>query len=393
MTIKEFFIKNYKWFIGIIISIIGTIAVPLIIFFFQKKKKEKERSKNFKIEQKGNIKNSTFYQAESIVIEQTKLSVEDVKNIAQSVFKENFPKLKEEAENEVKKNVNLFIEELDRKITAKLNKEQINKFRDPDIQYALYEAIKINARKNSEELRKNLSTLIVERVENDNNDLKRIVYNEAIATVGKLTTNQLKILTLCFLLRYAYYTGIVSWETFNHHLDTRIKPFLDFKDTNAEFQHIEYAGCGSNSIGIWDLIQIFRTTYSLLFNNLIERLDIENLNLPILIKEDVINLSQKENKYFFKVKNKQDLEKYLKEKSIDTELKNKLLNIYESHIRGAPEVKEEMIKKTHLGAKLIELCENRNIEHLNLTSVGIVIAAIHYEQTVGEKINIDIWIN
>jgi Mn2+/Fe2+ NRAMP family transporter len=51
MTIKEFFIKNYKWFIGIIISIIGTIAVPLIIFFFQKKKKEKERSKNFKIEQ------------------------------------------------------------------------------------------------------------------------------------------------------------------------------------------------------------------------------------------------------------------------------------------------------------------------------------------------------
>jgi hypothetical protein len=98
------------------------------------------------------------------------------------------------------------------------------------------------------ELHKNLSSLIIQRINNDNEDLKRIVYDEAISTINKLTIDQLKIITLCYLLKYTSYGGIVSWEAYKKYLDRHIKPFLGFKNTNAEFQHIEYAGCGS--IGI-----------------------------------------------------------------------------------------------------------------------------------------------
>jgi len=383
MEIRDFLIRNYQW-------VIGAIFIPFIIYFFQKKRKEVV---NFlKMEQKGN-KNNTFYQAKNIVVKQTGLSVVDVKEIAQSVFRENFPRLKEQAMIEAKENVKLFVEDLDRKITARLSEEEINKFRDPDVQYVLFEAIRITARKKSEELRKNLSALIVERVKNDDKDLKRIVYNEAIGTIGKLTVDQLKIITLCYLLRYTFYRGIKSCKSFNEYLNKRIKPFLGFKNTNAEFQHIEYSGCGSIGIGAWNLINILRSQYSFLFLNLVEQSTIDALNISNKLKEDIFVLGQQESKYFIKFKNKEDLEKYLKRQSLDTNLNDKLLQLYESHLKNNEEVKKKIIEETDLGKKLISLWENSNLEHLSLTSVGIVIAATYFEQITGEKINIDIWIN
>ena len=379
----DFLIKNYQW-------IIGAIAVPFIIYFLQKKRKEIINF--FKMKQKGG-KNSTFYQAEKIVIRQNRLSVRDVKEIANSVFRENFPKLKEQAMVEANENVRIFIEELDRKVATKLSEEEINKFRDPDIQYVLFEAIRTTARKKSEELRKNLSTLIVERIKNDGKDLKRIVYNEAIGTIGKLTADQLKIITLCYLLKYTCYTGINSWKLFNEYLMKHIRPFLRFKDTNAEFQHIEYAGCGSIGIGSWDLINIYRSHYSFLFLNLVERSKIDALNIPDNFREEIFVLDQQENKYFVRFKNKTDLEEYLKKQSSNTDLNNKLLQLYESHIKNNEEVKKKIIKETNLGKELIALWEKSNLRYLSLTSVGIVIAATYFEQITGEKINIDIWIN
>lgn len=383
MDIQDFLIRNYQW-------VIGAIVIPLIIYFLQKKRKEIINF--FKMEQKGN-KNSTFYQAKKIVIKQTGLNVVDVKEIAQSVFRENFPRLKEQAMIEAKGNVKLFIEELDRKITAKLGKEEINKFRDPDIQYVLYEAIRMTARKNSEELRRNLSTLIVERVQNDDKDLKRIVYNEAIGTIGKLTADQLKIITLCYLLGYTSHTGINSWKSFTEYLNKHIKLFLGFKNTNAEFQHIEYAGCGSIGIGSRDLINIYRLQYSFLFLNLVEQSAINTLNISDNLKDEIFVLDQQENKYFIRFKNKADLEEYLKKQSSNTDLNNKLLQLYESHIKNNEEVKKKIIEETDLGKELIGLWEKSNLRHLSLTSVGIVIAATYFEQITGEKINIDIWIN
>jgi len=379
----NFLVKNYQW-------IIGAIAVPFIIYFLQKRRKEIINF--FKMKQEGG-KNSTFYQAKKIIVKQTGLTVPDVKEIALSVFKENFPVLQRQAMITAQENVRLFIGELISEINERLSKEEINRFRDPDIQYVLNDAMKSTARKNSETLRKNLSILIVERVKNDNKDLKRIVYNEAIATIRKLTTNQLKILTLCFLLRYAYYTGIINWETFNNYLNTRIKPFLDFKDTNAEFQHIEYTGCGSIDIGSWNLMEIFRSTYSFLFRFPIKKSEIDNLNLPDFIRKEILGWDQSKDGYFIQFRNRNDLEKYLEEKNINEELKNKLLHIYNSHIKNTSEIKKQIIEKTDLGQKIIKIWENKNLAHLSLTSVGIVIAATYYEQIIREKINIDIWIN
>ncbi len=208
--------------------------------------------------------NSTNIQAEKIIIKKG-LTVEDTKKIVQIIYDNNFPKLQKIAANEARERVNLFKKELSEKISKKLSFQEINKISEPDIQYALFEAIKTNIRRNDKELRNILTELIIGRIKRDNSDLTKIIYNEAISTVGKLTKNQLKILTLHITVRYVIRQNIFSWDDFKDYLKS-IESFLDFEDRIVDFQHLEFCSCISiidfASIGV---LEIFKNNYPSLF--------------------------------------------------------------------------------------------------------------------------------
>lgn len=323
------------------------------------------------------------------------LTYSEAKDLVTSVVDQKLIAFKDEAKSIYTQRTEEFKKLLTEKIKT-LPEDEISKLREPDTQLTLIEAAKISGRKQSEELRNLLANLVVSRIKNDNSgkeELKNIVYNEAISTINKLTIDQLKIITLCYLLRYTSYGGIISWDTFKKYLNTHLKPFLGFKDTNAEFQHIEYAGCGSIGIGSWDLLNIYRQQYSFLFFNLVEKDQIDNLTLSDDVKNNVAVLDAKEDRYFIRFKNKTELEKYLKEKKIDEETTKKLVSIYESHIKNNDEVKKKISDETDNGKVLLDLWEKSALKHLSLTSVGIAIGASYFEQITGEKIDIGIWIN
>ena len=195
----------------------------------------------------------------------------------------------------------------------------------PDFQFISKKAIISASRSFSIDLHKNLSSLIIQRINSDNEDLKRIVYNEAITTIEKLTTDQLKILTLCFLLKRTKLNGLTNIEHFKQYLDQRIKPFIDFKRTTAEFEHLVYTGCASISIASHDISALLKGNYPNIFK------DTENL--------------------------------------------------------------EELLIGNDTAIKLISAWKDTQIQNMNLTSVGIVIASTYYEQTTSDRLNIDIWIN
>lgn len=323
------------------------------------------------------------------------LTYSEAKDLIVSVVDQKLIAFEDEAKVIYDVRINEFKNLLTDKIKD-LPEEEIAKLREPDTQLTLIEAAKISGRKQNDELRNLLANLVVSRIKNDKTgkeELKNIVYNEAISTINKLTIDQLKIVTLCYLLKYTSYSGIVSWDTFKNYLNTHIKPFLDFKNTNAEFQHIEYAGCGSIGIGSWDLINIHKRQYSFLFFNLVEKDQVDSLTLSNEIKKEIVALDTKEDKYFILFNNKTELENYLKEKKIDEETIKKLVSIYENHIKNNDEVKKKIAEETDIGKELIDLWEKSALKHLSLTSVGIAISASYFEQTVGEKIDISIWIN
>lgn len=323
------------------------------------------------------------------------LTYSEAKDLIISVVDQRLIDFKDEAEAIYNERTSEFKNLLTEKIKD-LPEEEIAKLREPDTQLTLLEAAKISGRKQNDELRNLLANLVVSRIKNDKTgkeELKNIVYNEAISTINKLTIDQLKIVTLCYLLRYTSYSEIISWDTFKNYLNTSVKPFLGFKNTDAEFLHIVYAGCGSTGIGSSGLINIFKHDYSFLFFNLVEKNQIDEITLSDEIKKEIVALDTKEDKYFFKFKNKTNLEDYLKEKKVDEEVTKKLVSIYENHIKNNDEVKKKIIEETDIGKELIELWEKSVLKHLSLTSVGIAIGASYFEQTTGAKIDIDLWIN
>lgn len=323
------------------------------------------------------------------------LTYSDAKDLIVSVIDQKLIKFKDEAEVIFNKRTDEFKALLSEKIKD-LPEQDMGKLREPDTQIALLEAAKISGRKQNEELRELLANLVVSRIKNDKTgkeELKNIVYNEAISTVNKLTSDQLKIITLCYLARYTSYGGIVSWDTFKNYLDTYIKPFINFKNTNAEFQHIEYTGCGSLGIGSWNIVDIYRQQYSFLFLDPIEKAKINSIQLPEKIRSEFLHLDTTEDKYFIRIKNKEELEKHLKEKGLEETKLKQFLALYEQNIKNNNEVKKKLEEETKIGKQLLELWEKSNISRLTLTSVGIAIATSYLEQIVSEKVDINIWIN
>jgi hypothetical protein len=319
-------------------------------------------------------------------------SVEEVaKQLLSSVFGELPDDTKKQIQTNQKSFFNVLSENLEK--IVKQNEELKDVVSSPDFQYISKKATISASRSSSTDLHKNLSSLLVQRINNDKDDLKRIVYNEAISTVTKLTNDQLKIITLCYILRYTSYNGIVSWETLDKYLDFGIKPFLGFKNTNAEFQHIEYAGCGAISIGSWNFIDNFKRAYTNLFLNLVEKNQIDVLTSINSIRHEFLALDTKEDKYLIRFKNTAELENFLKEKNIDADTIIKFKSIYDAHIDNNDTAIKKISEKTNVGGELLGLWNKSNLEHLSLTSVGIAIGASYYEQTTGFKVDIGIWIN
>ena len=340
--------------------------------------------------------NSTNLRAgRDMVVSSGSVALYSIEEVAKQLMGSVFGELPEDTKKQIETNQKSYFQALSENLgkIIKQNEDLKKVIDSPDFQYISKTASISASRSTSAELHKNLSSLMTQRINNNDEDLKRIVYDEAISTIGKLTSDQLKIITLCYLGRYTTYSGIASWDTFKNYLNKHIKPFIEFKNTNAEFQHIEYAGCGSIGIGSWNLVDIYRQQYSFLFSNLIEKAKIEDLNLPEEIKNELLRFDTTEDKYFVRIKNKEELEKYLKNKNLEEVMVNQFVSLYERNIKNSDEVKKKIEDEVEFGKKLLELWEKSNIPHLSLTSVGITIAASYFEQTTGEKIDIGIWIN
>lgn len=345
--------------------------------------------------QKSGDDSTNLQAGRDIVVNSGNVALYSIEEVAKQLMGSVFGELPDGTKKQIETNQKSYFQALSENLgkIIKQNDELQKVIGSPDFQYISKTATISASRSSSIELHKNLSSLITQRINNDDEDLKRIVYDEAISTIGKLTVDQLKIITLCYLLKYTSYGGIVSWESYKTYFNKHLKPFLGFKNTNAEFQHIEYAGCGSIGIGSWDVVNIHKQQYSFLFLNLVEKEKIDTLNFSDEIKKEIVALDQKEDKYFIRFKNKTELENYFKAKKVDEENIKKLVSIYEGSIKNNEDIKKKISEEIDTGKELIELWEKSNIKHLSLTSVGIAIGASYFEQITGEKIDISIWIN
>lgn len=326
---------------------------------------------------------------------QSKIALYSIEEVAKQLLNTSFGELPDDTKKQIAANQKTYFGVLSENLSTiiKRNDDLSKIINSPDFAYSSKVAALSASKSSSVVLHKNLASLIVQRINHDNEDLKRIVYNEAIATVAKLTIDQLKILTLCFLLRYTKSHIVTSLETFNQYFNQQITPFLDFKNTVSEFEHIQYAGCGNiSSIGGWSYTGIIKQEYFYLFLDLIDEEKIRPLELTKELQDKIFIYRDAEKKYYVPFQRK-TLQEFLKKQNVDEPNQQKILQLYDSHLKNDAQIEEFISLKTDNGEKIFSILKNSPIRKMNLTSVGKAIASSYFEQITGIQLNIDIWIN
>ena len=120
---------------------------------------------------------------------------------------------------------------------------------------------------------------------------------------------------------------------------------------------------------------------------------IDKLPIDKIIKPQIVFFDMEENAYIFTILNKESFEQFLESQNVDAMLKKELLDLYKSAMKSDTEIKKLINETTDIGEKLMNTWDETRICNMTLTSVGIAIAATHFEQITGEEVDIEIWIN
>lgn len=315
----------------------------------------------------------------------------EAKNLIEILFEQNFPKLREEAQKTAKENVEKFCQTFLSLAKSGLKPEDINKLSDPDFQVTLNTSLMQAGRKDEQELRENLSRLLIARLSNSDYNLRKIVYNEAIETIGKLTIDDMKIITLCFILRYTKQVDVKTFENLDKFLGN-LSPFLDFNNTSAEFQHIVYANCGElDMISDWTFINSILSSYPDLMPLIVNSHLISLHGIPEDINSTLFTkITATDSR--FNITTNLELENYLQIVEMPESTTNAIRTAFNTATSKAKEDLMKLIPTYKNIYSVVRSVSDTNLKHLSLTSVGIAIGAMYWERISGAQVDISIWI-
>ncbi len=175
------------------------------------------------------------------------LSPQEACKMAMELFYDNFPKLQEEANALVKKRVKILMDEIAVQLCKK-NITDMSPLAEPDVQYAVYEAQKGYARFATADLLKTLSSLISERVKQDDGELcLKVAIDQAISIAPMLSEDNLNYLSLLFIIKHTKNSEVVDIPSLQAWLS-----YLDnaFPITSGNSKlHLETLGCLRLALG------------------------------------------------------------------------------------------------------------------------------------------------
>lgn len=186
---------------------------------------------------------SISIQGRSIIFEG--ISYSEARQIALDVYKANFLRLSNDAAKLAVRRA----EELTDSFLSQLYKrrpEAISSMADPGMQMVLFEAQKEYARTGNKDLEKLLVDLLVDRASGQEQSDERIVLDESIRVVPKLTVIHLDSLSVVLLLTRSKRDTTKTQADFRRQIEETLVPFLDNLSAETScYEHLEYAGCGS----------------------------------------------------------------------------------------------------------------------------------------------------
>ena len=117
-------------------------------------------------------------------------------------------------------------------------------FQDPDMQYTLVNAQIAYAKSGDKDVEDLLITLLIERVNQHEDDLSKIILNESLNVINLLTKEHLNILAAIFFMRYVKNHAVNRYEIIDY-FNIVLEFIKKCTNTNTEivFDHLAYSRC------------------------------------------------------------------------------------------------------------------------------------------------------
>lgn len=167
----------------------------------------------------------------------------EAKAICNDLFQLNLYKLKETAETIATKRAEELINGFLQKLAERgLIKPEV--FQDPDMQYTLVNAQIAYAKSGDKDVEDLLITLLIERVNQHEDDLSKIILNESLNVINLLTKEHLNILAAIFFMRYVKNNAVNRYEIMDY-FNIVLEFIKKCTNTNTEivFDHLAYSRC------------------------------------------------------------------------------------------------------------------------------------------------------
>ncbi|MDD9197485.1 hypothetical protein PVK62_16795 [Aliivibrio sp. S3MY1] len=196
------------------------------------------------------------------------LSYMEVKELCLLFLRDNFPALRDEAIQAAEENVSKFAADLEKKIIEKSEFIDVNRFKDPDVQAAINDAVQASARRGEKANPETLINLLTEKISNSSNELLDIVLSEAIIVASKMTKEQIAYLT------FIHFMTNIGVNDLQHISQIERYAVLVGKLSNsgsiisdAQKQYLVYTGvCTIDNISSIDIYKGWMETFYAYFN-------------------------------------------------------------------------------------------------------------------------------
>lgn len=173
------------------------------------------------------------------------LQLTEVKELCILFLQQNFPKLRDEAIEAARRNVESYIPVLEASIAKQALNIDARKVSDPDIQASINESVQATARKGEKANFAMLAELVSTRMRSDTSPILSVVAEEAIRLVSRLTSAQISYLALCFFLNRTQHSGATIEDL--EAIAARVMPIVKygFNISDSNLRHTEYVGATS----------------------------------------------------------------------------------------------------------------------------------------------------
>lgn len=328
---------------------------------------------------------STNYQAGGDIVIQG-LTREEVKEIALSVFRDNFLELRGLAEDVALARADKITSEFLSKLFQEAP-EAAEKFGDPDIQRSIYNAQREYACSGEEDLGQVLVDLLIDRVKQDGRSLRTLALNEAITAAPKLTEAQRRAIALVFLVRNTRIREVPA--TVEEVAELRFRqsilrlPTVDEPLREVDFQHIEYVGAGSISFGELSIGETLKSSQLAAFTKGFSNEEIpEELRNSPLRDRLLVDCPRHPGNYQVAISSEQDLDKLVEQEDA-TELREALKRVSKLGVMNGPDIEGELSKFAPDIEPVIKEWNGSSLRSVILTSVGIALGHAYWRRFGG----------